>query len=287
MSKLELVEHENDVRQPLPGLAGRRRRRRQTVVDRAVGFHQPARRDVEQRQRAGAGELRHVVGGLERLLAVHRHREGQRRSSAARQSNGAERRRSGAAPGTDRATTAAPAAAARSRRPRRPRDASPGNTVSRNEMVSASISMTSTKLALMIRTSCLNCDSRISTTIMTSDSAGRDRRPPQHHKPDEVEQPPGEQERQPRNQVVLGVQQDAERRQVQQHQHGSAQTRAQAGRKGQLGAMKKANAGGMLPVPRPDLALLQPAADRCHHSVINAPKQGPPDVAGGPIIRSA
>ena len=47
----------------------------------------------------------------------------------------------------------------------------------------------------------------------------RDGRPAQQREPEEVQQAPGEQEGQPRNEVVLGVEQDDERRQMQQHQH--------------------------------------------------------------------
>ena len=74
----------------LPGLAGRRRQPstggRWTVLSDSI---RPRVVDVEQRQRAGAGELRDVVGGLEGLLAVHRHREGQ----AARARRGRAQRR--------------------------------------------------------------------------------------------------------------------------------------------------------------------------------------------------
>ena len=73
-----LVEHEDDVRQPLPRLAGRGRGRRKAIADDAVRFQKTARREIEQRERAGTRELRHVVGRLERLLAVHRYRKRQR-----------------------------------------------------------------------------------------------------------------------------------------------------------------------------------------------------------------
>ena len=80
------VEHHDDVRQPLRRRAGGRRRRRQTIARGAVRFHQAARRKIEQRQRARARELRHVIGRLERLLAIHRHRASDSAVSAARQS---------------------------------------------------------------------------------------------------------------------------------------------------------------------------------------------------------
>ena len=117
--------------------------------------------------------------------------------------------------------------------------ARPGKIVSRKEAVSASISMTSTKLALMIRMSCLNCDSRISTTTMMSDSDAATDGRRSSSEPEEVQKPPGEQEGQPGDEVVLGVQQDGERHEMQQHQHAKAQTMALAGREGQPGTTEK------------------------------------------------
>ena len=57
-----------------------------------------------------------------------------------------------------------------------------------------------------------------------SDAATDGRR--SNSEPDEVQKAPGEQEGQPGDEVVLGVQQDGQRRQMQQHQHANAQTMA-------------------------------------------------------------
>ena len=43
--------------------------------------------------------------------------------------------------------------------------------VSRKENVARSMTITSTNVAVIIRTSCLNCDSMIRTTISANDSA--------------------------------------------------------------------------------------------------------------------
>ncbi len=168
---------------------------------------QAARREIEQRQRAGARELRHVVGRLERLLAVHRHRE---RQAAQRGEADDRAERRDAQPHAKRIEPPEQHQQ-RQRRCRQRRATSRrrlGKIVSRNETVSASISMTSTKLALMIRMSCLNCDSRISTTTMMSDSDAATAGRRSNSEPDEVEKPPGEQEGQPGDEVVFGVQQD-------------------------------------------------------------------------------
>ena len=109
--------------------------------------------------------------------------------------------------------------------------------------MSASISMTSTKLALMIRMSCLNCDSRISTTTMMSDSDAATAGRRSSRSQTKLRRPQVSRKASPGDEVVLGAQQDGERRQMQQHQHADAQTMAFAGQGGQPGTTEKSERG--------------------------------------------
>ena len=66
---------------------------------------------------------------------------------------------------------------------------------------------------------------------------------PQQRQPDEIQEPPGEHEGQPGHEVVLGAQQNGERREMQQHQHADAQTMAFAGQGGQPCTTEKCERG--------------------------------------------
>ena len=152
--------------------------------------------------------------------------------------------------------------------------ASPGKTVSRNETVSASISMTSTKLALMIRMSCLNCDSRTRTTIMMSDSdaatAGRrnTRSQTKLRRPQlSAKASAGTRSSSVRNRMASAMRCSSTSTPMPKRWRSPA---SEANR----GRLKKVSADGMLRVPRPDWTWLLPAADQGHHSVIIVATQG-------------
>ena len=178
----------------LPRLQAPRRRRRQSrSLTLAVGFQQAARDQIADRGHAGARELRHVVRSTRTPShGSHRYRERQRdqrrRGRRPRRSAGA------AAPHANRSTSHQTKREQRQHATgdrhlaRRAR----GRCSAGMRTVSASMIMRSTKLALMIRMSCLNCDSRISTTTMTSDSdaatAGR-----RSSSSKEIEKTPGQQ----------------------------------------------------------------------------------------------
>ena len=99
--------------------------------------------------------------------------------------------------------------------------------------------MTSTKLALMIRMSCLNRDSRISTTTMMSDSdaatAGRRSTASQT----KFRSPQVSRKASRGDEVVLGAKQHAERHEMQQHQHAKPKRGADRPGEANLDATEK------------------------------------------------
>ncbi len=70
--------------------------------------------------------------------------------------------------------------------------ARPGIMVSRNEKVSTSMIITSTKVTVIIRMRCLKCDSSDQDDDHRQRQRGRGQRPPQQHQPEAVEQAPGQ-----------------------------------------------------------------------------------------------
>ena len=254
-------------------------------MDRAVGFHEPARRDIEQRQRPGAGELRDVIGRLERLLAVHRRRQGQ----AAERSEteyGADRREPDPHPERieppqqhkQRQQNAGGRGYSRGKSRKHREQEGHGVGVDQHDVDEIGAHDQHVLLELRQQDQQHDHDERQSRS---------DRGPSQEGEPGEVEQPPGEQERQPRNQVVLGVKQNAQRGQVQQHERGSAQTRAQAGRKGQLGAMQKNEGGRHVTGAPPGSSTVTAGGEPMSSFCNNRGEARPTRVPGGPYHGSA
>ena len=136
--------------------------------------------------------------------------------------------------------------------------------------MSASISMTSTKLALMIRMSCLNCDSRISTTIMMSDSDAATAGRRSTRSQTKLRSPQVSTKASRGHEVVFGAEQNGERRQMQQHQHADAQTMAFAGQRGQPGTTEKSERGRHVTGAAPGLDMVTagggPVSSFCNKS---------------------
>ena len=164
-----------------------------------VGFQHAARDQIADRGDAGARELGEIVLGVKLLPRVARDREREPDEAAeargsAEQPQCCRRTRSGSKYQVKISATSS------STRSRSPTLASSGGKIFiRNANVSASITMRSTKLTVISSTPCLNCDSRISSTSQASDSAAATAGRPQQHDPAEIEEGPGEQERELRD----------------------------------------------------------------------------------------
>ena len=209
-----LVEHHDDVRR-LADRARRDRRGREPVERRRVGLQHAARDEIADRRHAGARELGEII------LARRTPPTG-RSGTRARGPRGPQSTRPRRAAATRRRTrngskyqirisaTASSATAIAVLVSRC------GKTLIRNENVSASMIMRSTKLTVISSTSCLNCDSRISSDEPGERHRGGDRRAAQQQDPAEIEKAPGEEERQLRHQPAFGRQQDDQRRDVKQ-----------------------------------------------------------------------
>ena len=96
-------------------------------------------------------------------------------------------------------------------------------------MVSASITIRSTKFTVISSTSCLNCDSRIRTAEAGERQRRRDRRAAQQQQQAGIEQAPGEQERRARDERAFGREQDRERGEMQRDQDAGAADASGAG----------------------------------------------------------
>ncbi len=90
MSKLELVVHQDNVGRLLRQLATRALQREMLTYDR-IGFHEPLNRQRRDRIHAREREVRYVVAAVERLILTHR-RDGIEADQAGQAANHAGRR---------------------------------------------------------------------------------------------------------------------------------------------------------------------------------------------------
>src|SRR5713226_6472940 len=152
-----LVEHHDDVRQLAAGLAGVAAREAQAVGNGAVGLQDSLRHQIDRRNHPRAREFRDVLVQGELVLAPKLKTKPS--TATPRRTRNCSLCQASTSTGTA-SRTARPTFQAR-----------PGMIVTRNENVATSTIMTSTNVAVIIMTLCLNCDTRIKMTIIASDSA--------------------------------------------------------------------------------------------------------------------
>ena len=185
-----LVEHHDDVRQLAGCLAGRAhcarrrpvgRRRRRPPARRASSGRRPRPRPSARTWRRDCGRRTRPRGRSAARTTARR----APRSRATAPTSGE------AAPHPERLEP--PQQHQQRQRQQHGRAATfqarPGIMVSRNEKVSTSMIITSTKVTVIIRMRCLKCDSRIRTTDHGERQRGRGQRPAQQRQPEQLSRP--------------------------------------------------------------------------------------------------
>ena len=123
-----------------------------------------------------------------------------------------------------------------------------GKMFIRNAMVSASITIRSTKFTVISSTSCLNCDSRIRTARQASDSAAATAGRRSSSSKPALSRPQVSRNARARDERAFGREQDRERREMQRDQHAGAADASgaggveQTGRQGGNGGRHQPNA---------------------------------------------
>ena len=170
---------------------------------------------------------------------------------------------------------------------------SEGKTFIRNETVSASITIRSTKLTVISSTSCLNCDSRISSTSQASDIAAATAGRPNSTIQQKLKKAPGEQKRELRDRPRLSVdEQDRKRRQMQRHQQRDAPGLRADGRGVEQAGGQGSDGGRHRPIGRTRARLLTVPAGRrslssnCNQTVMARARRDLPPIRARPAVNA-